>query len=246
MVLILLLMKLNLKIQVSKTLGGGVSDEDLVIKANETFKNLYNNKENFAALMFSTTNHAPFDFPKNKIEPVKGTNTKSVENAIKYADFAIGEFIKLAKKEAYYKDTVFVIVADHNIRVYGDEVIPVSTFQIPALILAEDIKPMKYIKLNSQPDVLATALDLIGANVNAPIIGHFSKDKQELSLMQFYDNYALRVKDKVAVIRLDKKAKTFIYKDKKLIPIESNEELEKDALAFVIALNYIYENGLYK
>lgn len=225
----------------------GVSDEDLVKKANDTFKTMYKNKEKFAALMFSTTNHSPFDFPQNKIELIKDEKIKSVNNAIKYADFAIGKFIKLAKKEPYYKDTVFVIVADHNVRVYGEEEVPVSTFQIPGLILADGIKARKYSKVTSQPDILATALDLIGANINAPIMGNsiFNKEKQELSLMQFYTSYALRVKDRVAIVQPDKKAQTFKYVNKKLIPVKSDIELEKDALAFVLALNYIYDKKLY-
>lgn len=226
----------------------GVSDEDLVIKANQTFKKLHKDNQKFAALMFSTTNHAPFDFPDGKIDLIKGEDKKSVKNAIKYADFAIGQFIKLAKKEEYYKNTIFVIVADHNVRVYGNEIVPISTFQIPGLILGKDIKPMIYSKVTSQPDILATALDLIGANINSPIMGNsiFNNEKEEVSLLQFYDNYALRIKDKVAIVRPNKKAQSFIYKNKKLIPIKSDKELEKDALAFVISLNYIYENKLYQ
>lgn len=226
----------------------GVSDEDLVIKANNTFKSMYEKKEKFAALMFSTTNHSPFDFPEGKIDLIKGEKVKSVKNAIKYADFAIGKFIKLAKKEAYYKDTIFVIVADHNVRVYGDEEVPVSTFQIPALILGEGIEAKKYSKLSSQPDILASAIDLIGADIKAPIMGNsiFSKEKKEISLMQFYNTYALRVKNKVAIVQPDKKAQTFKYVNKKLIPVESDINLEKDALAFVLALNYIYDEQLYK
>lgn len=53
-------------------------------------------------------------------------------------------------------------------------------FQIPALILGEDVEPLKYNKLSTQPDVLATALDLIGIDFSYPIMGHsiFSDDKK--------------------------------------------------------------------
>ena len=225
----------------------GVSDEDLVKKANERFKLMYAQNQKFSALMFSTSNHAPFDFPDNKIDLVDGVDKKSVKNAIKYADYAIGEFIKLAKKEQYYNDTVFVIVADHNVRVYGNEVVPVSMFQIPGLILGKDIKPMVYNNLATQPDVLATALDLMGVDIQAPIMGNsiFSDKKQNISLMQFHTTYALRINDEIAVIQPNTKAQTFFYENKRLKPIKSNTELEKNALAFVIALNYIYEKKLY-
>lgn len=226
----------------------GVSDEDLVNRANKEFKKLHEKKQKFAAVMFSTSNHTPFDFPDNKIKLINGVPKKSVKNAVKYADFAIGKLIKNAKKENYYKDTIFVIVADHNVRVYGDDMIPVNMFHIPAIILGGGITPKVYNKLSTQPDVLATALDLIGINLKYPILGKsiFDNDKQEISLMQFNTFYGLRAKDKIAIIRPNKKPLTFIYKNEHLVKSSFEDiELEKDCLAFVLTLNYLYNEKLY-
>lgn len=227
----------------------GVSDEDLVIRSNQEFKQYHKNNQKFAAVMFSTSNHAPFDYPEDQIELVEGVEVKSVKNAIKYADHAIGKFIKLARQEDYYKDTIFVIVADHDVRVYGDDLVPVNRFHIPALILGEGIPPGKYEKIATQPDILATSLDLIGIDkLNYPIQGHsiFSDKKQNIALMQFNDYYALRENNKVAVIRPEKGALTFIYRDEKLHPVEHDINLEKDALAFVLTLDHLYNNNLHR
>ena len=226
----------------------GVCDEEVVKRADREFKKLYEKGEKFASVIFSTSNHAPFDFPEDKIKLIESEKKKSVKNAIKYADFAIGEFIKLAKKSGYYKDSIIVVIADHNVRVYGDDMVPVDMFHIPAIILGSDIKPKVYEKLSTQPDVLATALDLMGLDLTYPIMGHsiYEDSKKELSLMQFNSTYALRVGDKVAIIRPNKKAQTFIYRDKHLIKTDSDEELEKGVLAFVIALDLIYNKKLYR
>lgn len=226
----------------------GASDEDLAIKANEEFKKLYSQNKKFAGVMFSTSNHSPFDFPDGKIELVDGVEKKSVKNAIKYADHAIGVFIDQARKEEYYKDTVFVILADHNVRVYGKDLVPVDMFHIPGMILGENIEPLVYDKISTQPDVLATALDLLGLDFSYPIMGHsiFSDKKQNISLMQFHTSYALRVDNKVAILRPNKKPITFIYKDSKLVNTTQDEELQKDALAFVVALDHMYNKKLYK
>lgn len=225
----------------------GVSDGDLVIRANEEFKTLHNNNQNFAAVMFSTSNHSPFDFPNGKINLIDGVDEKSDINAIKYADYAIGQFIEQAKKEDYYKDTIFVIVSDHNVRVYGDDMVPVDMFHVPAIILGNDVQPLVYDKIATQPDVLATALDLLGLDLKYPIMGHsiFSDNKQNISLMQFHDSYALRSDNKVVVIRPDKNPITFLYQDKHLVETESDVELQNDALAFVTVLDYLYNNKLY-
>jgi phosphoglycerol transferase MdoB-like AlkP superfamily enzyme len=226
----------------------GVCDDEVVQRANEEFKKLHAEGKRFATVIFSTSNHSPFDFPDGKIKLIDGVEKKSVKNAIKYADFAIGKFIDLAKKESYYKDTVFVIVADHNVRVYGKDMIPVNMFHIPAIILGEGITPLVYEKIATQPDILATALDLLGLDLTYPIMGHsiFSDDKQNISLMQFNASYALRVEDKVAIIRPGKEPLTFTYHDKHLTPAPDDSELEADVRAFVIVLNYLYEKQLYR
>lgn len=224
----------------------GVSDEDLVKKANERFSALYKEGKPFAGLMFSSSNHSPFDIPKGRIEEIKeGKNC--VENAVKYADYAIGKFFEEAKKLPYYKDTIFVVIADHNIRVYGDDIVPVNMFHIPALIMGDGIKPQEYNKISTQPDILATALDYLGEDLRYPILGNsiFFDHKKDISLMQFNENYALRVSDKVAVVVPNQSAQTYEYINEHLKPIEHDIELEKDALAFVVTLNYLYDKEKY-
>lgn len=226
----------------------GVSDEDLVIKANEKFKEYNKNKEPFVTVMFSQSNHAPFELPDNKIEFIENLPKNDVKNAIKYADFAIGKFFELAQKEEYYKDTVFVVVADHNVRTYGDETIPISTFKIPAVIIASNIKQQFYNNLSSQPDVLATALDLIGLDLQYPILGNsiFNDKKNNINFMLFNDTYAFRKDNEVAVLIPNKEAKTFYYKDSKLQEKEHNKNLENTALALIHVLSDMYEKKLYR
>ena len=226
----------------------GVSDEDLVIKANDYFKEHSKNNEKFVSVMFSSSNHAPFELPDGKIEFIDGIEKYSVNNAIKYADFAIGKFFELARKEDYFKNTVFVVVADHNVRVYGDDIVPINMFQIPAVIIDEGITPQIYKNLTSQSDVLATALDLIGIDLTYPILGNsiFKDNKKEINLMLFDEIYAYRKGNKVAILVPNLPTKTYEYKDKKLIEIAKDELLEKEGLAILYVLNDMYENKLYK
>lgn len=226
----------------------GVSDEDLVIKANEMFKNYSKNGEKFVSVMFSSSNHMPFELPEDKIEFEKEYAKNSVQNAIKYADFAIGRFFELAKEEDYYKNTVFVVVADHNVRVYGDEIVPINMFQIPAVIVSEDLKPQIIEKLSSQSDVLATALDLIGLDLTYPILGNsvFKESKQEINLMLFDETFAYRKKEKVAILVPNLAPQTYIYENSRLKLIENDLTLEKEALALVYVIDDMYNKKLYR
>ena len=226
----------------------GVSDEDLVIKANEKFKAHTAKGEKFVSVMFSSSNHAPFELPEGKIKFIEGKPRQSVENAVKYADFAIGRLFELAKKESYYKNTVFIVVADHNVRVYGDDLVPVNMFHIPALIIADGLKPQKFNRLSTQPDVLATALDLMGVDFTYPVLGHsiYSDKKQDMALMMFNDTFALRVGNKVAIVQPNKEALTFVYENEHLKSIPHDVELERDALSFVKVMDDLYNKKLFK
>ena len=227
----------------------GVSDEDLVKRSNDEFIKLHKRDQPFVSVMFSTTNHTPFEFPNGRIDLVKGVEKNSVKNAIKFADYSIGLFIEMAKKEKYYKDTIFVIASDHNVRVYGDDLLPYNMFRIPGLILGDGVEPKAVERLTMQPDVLATALDLIGIdNMQYPILGQsiYSEHKKDMSLMQFHQMYGLRVGEEIAIIQPEMKPVTMKIKNQRLVESTQNTELEKDALAFVVGINDLYQTKQFR
>ncbi len=227
----------------------GVSDEDLVKRANQEFKDFHAKQQPFVSVMFSTSNHTPFEFPEGRIELVKGVKKHSVENAIKYADYSIGLFIDAARKEAYYKDTIFLIASDHNVRVYGDDLLPFNLFKIMGVILGEGVEAKTIDRLTMQPDLLATALDLIGIdNLRYPILGHsiYQSHHKNMSLMKFHQMYGLRVGDEIAIIQPEEQPVTMKISHGRLIKTSHNSELEKDALGFIIGINALYQNKAFR
>lgn len=179
----------------------GASDEDLFDKSLERLQHLHAQGQPFFTLIFTSSNHEPFEFPDGKItlhEPDKQT----VNNAVKYADFALGKFIREAKKQAYWKDTLFLIVADHDNRVYGDTLVPIKKFHIPGLILGADMKEQKVSTIASQIDLGPTLLSLMGVTSEHPMIGRdLARDNTApgRALLQF-GNYFAWLEDSVAVI----------------------------------------------
>jgi phosphoglycerol transferase MdoB-like AlkP superfamily enzyme len=224
----------------------GVSDEDLVLRAHQEFQSLHDQGKPFVSVMFSSSNHTPFEFPENTIELVPNVPKHSVKNAIKYADHAIGEFIKMAKASTYYDDTVFVIVADHNVRTYGDDLIPVNMYHIPALILGGGIAPEVISKITTQPDILATAIDLIGMDATIPVLGRsvFSSQKQT-ALLQFHDMYALMQGERVSILQPNKTGVTFDVVNRHLKPTEHDWQMEEDLRAILVTISHLYEERLH-
>ncbi len=179
----------------------GASDEDLFDKSLERLKTLHADGKPFFSLIFTSSNHEPFEFPDGRIK-LHDPEKQTVNNAVLYADYALGRFIAQAKKEAYWKDTVFLIVADHDNRVYGDSLVPIKKFHIPGLILGADVQPKRIKTIASQVDLAPTLLSLIGVSSEHPMIGRdLARDSETpgRALIQF-DNYFAWLDDSSATI----------------------------------------------
>ena len=70
-------------------------------------------KKPFAACFFSLSSHHPYSLPEQYLNKFKG-NSLEIGASIQYADYALAQFFKSAEKSAWYKNTLFVITADHT------------------------------------------------------------------------------------------------------------------------------------
>lgn len=182
----------------------GVSDEDLFNRANEEFVENYKNGNRFFSVVFSSSFHDPFEIPKDKVS-LDGFKTDEPDRllAAKYADYALGKFIEKAAKEDYYKDTIFLIIADHESRVRGNGTFPIDDFTIPALIIAPNVKPgIIDERVVSQIDMPMTIMSLAGVNAEVPNVGQnltYSDIKQR-AIMQFNEQFGYLEDHKLAVL----------------------------------------------
>ena len=236
----------------------GASDEDLLNKTHDQLLAHHASGKPFFTLAFSSSNHAPFEFPDGRIELYEQPKATD-NNAVKYADYAMGEFFKKAQASAYWKDTVFLIVADHDIRVRGDTLVPIERFHIPGLILGADIKPQKITSIASQIDLPVTMLSLMGISAQHPMTGRdLSSEPADYlgrAMMQYNFNFAwmeqTRDANSVVVLREDKPAAFGVYdaKNKKLneaAPPTNAKEIEQRALANSLLPALLYSEQRYR
>lgn len=227
----------------------GMSDEDLFNKAHEEFTQLSKTGKPFFSLVFTSSNHDPFEFPAGKIELYEQPQATR-NNTAKYADYALGHFFDLAKKSDYWKDTVFLIIADHDSRVHGEALVPIKHFHIPALILGEGIEAKRDPRLVSQIDMPTTLLSLIGVSGNYPMLGFdlTKPDNPNRALMQFDKTMAYMRDNQVVILQQNKAAEgyQYAYDSGKLTPAEVPELLKKQALAYALWGNYAYKRKLYR
>ncbi len=129
-------------------------------------------KQPFFATMLSLTNHEPFELPGKPRFSGEDAGNKFRSTAF-YADSCLGAFIGQARKQPWYKNTLFVVVADHghflprtDLEVYDPQ-----RYRIPLLFFGPVIKPefrgLKVKKIGSQTDLAATLLSQLGLDKSA-------------------------------------------------------------------------------
>jgi phosphoglycerol transferase MdoB-like AlkP superfamily enzyme len=227
----------------------GVSDEDLFARAHEEFSRA--GDKPFFSLVFTSSNHSPFQFPDDRIE-LFDAEKNTVNNAVKYADYALGQFFLAARQSNYWQNTVFLVVSDHNSRVYGSELVPVERFHIPGLILGGSISPGVFAPVASQIDLAPTLLSLIGVAAEHPMIGHDltrpeAQHAPGRAIMQFNGTQAYMLGNRVAVLQKDLPVRQFTYQDGRLVETaEYDLDLERAALAHAAWSSMAYEKSLYR
>ncbi len=230
----------------------GVSDQDLFHKLHARLSANHGAQQPTFTLAFSSSNHEPFEFPVGDMKLLEQPQN-TVNNAVKYADYALGEFFNQAMESDYWQNTLFLVVADHDTRVYGDELIPLSKFHIPGLILGADIKPRQITSISSQIDLAPTLLSLAGVNTYVPTLG------QDLSrtdmapanraFMQFGDNFGWFEDNTLTVLTMDKQSQQFSYNatTQQLTPIPNklDDADERRIRAHAMLPSVLYENKIY-
>lgn len=149
----------------------GVADEDMAKKAIQVMNQEYKNGKPFFNHWMTVSNHRPFTYPEGKID-ISG-KAKSRQGGVKYTDYALHQFFKMASKQPWYKNTVFVIVADHCASSAGKTDLPMDKYRIPAIVYSPDgfIKPGKFTEVMSQIDLMPTVFGLLHFNYKTKFLG---------------------------------------------------------------------------
>lgn len=222
----------------------GASDEDMFNKLHALLSAPPDHPT--FTLAFSVSNHSPWEYPAGRIQ-VDG-DPATVENTVRYADWALGDFFERAKASDYWKDTVFLVAADHDSRVFGANLVPLRHFHIPAFILGADIPARQDPRIISQIDLPPTLLSLIGIQGEHPMIGHdLTHDARGgRAMMQYGENYGYLREDALVVLEPHRPASQYAYAaPDTYAPASLDERLFREALSHVLWPTWAYRNHFY-
>lgn len=144
----------------------GAHDGFLFEKVLQEFKN---KKSPFASVVLSLSSHEPFEIPVES--PYNGSDLPSqFRKAAHYTDQCLKSFFDNAKKEAWYKNTLFVLVADHGHRLPKEynTAYEIKKFRIPLIlygdVIKEEYRGFEIMSIGSQTDIATTLLTQLNIN----------------------------------------------------------------------------------
>ncbi len=227
----------------------GLCDGDVFDKTLKIADISYKNQKPFFNYIMTTSNHRPFTYPDGKIDIPSKTGR---EGAVKYTDYAIGDFINKAKTKPWFKNTVFVIVADHCANSAGKSELPIEKYKIPLIIYAPNIiKPQVVSKIASQIDTLPTLLANFNWNYQSKFYGQniLANDFQERAIFGTYQKLGYFKDNHLSIIEPQNKYSEFEVNQKAQFDFEYKEfpTIEKHKLDIITAYqsaSYLYDNKL--
>jgi phosphoglycerol transferase MdoB-like AlkP superfamily enzyme len=226
----------------------GICDEDIFNKMLKVADSQYENKQPFFNFVMTTSNHRPYTYPSGKIDIPSG---KSRQGAVKYTDFALREMFKKASAKPWFKNTVFVIIADHCASSAGKDEIDVANYHIPAFIVnLPESDNRKIAKQCSQIDLFPTLFSLMHWNYESDFFGKNVLDKkfEERSLMGTYRKLVLMKKEKVMILSDQKKQAFYSWNktDNSLAKLPMEKTFLEETIAWYQTADYLFTNKLLK
>jgi len=227
----------------------GVADEYLYKNAMEAMDADFAKGKRFLAHIMTTSNHRPFTYPDGRVDvPSPGGR----EGSVKYTDWAIGRFIEQAKAKPWFKDTLFVIVADHCASAAGNTTVPVAGFHIPLILYGPSIlKPGVDARLCSQMDIAPTLLDLLGVTGESTFFGRslFKQDGVEpRALIASYQDLGYYSRGILTVLKPKREAVAYRVDPNTFAetPIPLDPRLLDEAIAYYETGTHAFDTGALK
>jgi phosphoglycerol transferase MdoB-like AlkP superfamily enzyme len=173
-------------------------------------------KEPFVASFFSVSSHHPFKVPAKYAGKFRKGPIPICE-VINYSDFTLKEFFREVSDKPWFKNTIFVLTADHtNEKFHKEYQNSLGQFLIPILFYKQgsDLRGYK-MRIAQQIDIMPTILNYLHFNDEYIAFGNnLLDDKSEsFGFNTFGSTYYLYMKDHILEMLENKSAGLYNYKN---------------------------------
>ncbi|MCM1512416.1 MAG: sulfatase-like hydrolase/transferase [Oxalobacter formigenes] len=223
----------------------GIPDEPYFQYVATEIDKMYAKEKPFAAAVFSLSGHTPYHIPL-KYENILPEAPHKMLRAQQYADIALRQFFDTVSKKTWFKNTLFVITADHAsiqfMDAYRND--PLGSWRIPIIFYHPSISLPNMTEEDpvQQIDILPSILDFLGirSDKSIPLGRSVFSPGPRIALIRAGEGfYAVKGTDVIFEPDNGKKTITYIRGSKTVQDKKAPDDLLQRAHA---AQQYFYES----
>lgn len=132
-------------------------------------------RQPFVATVFTASSHHPYKIPAQYREVYRDEDDVPIHKCVRYTDMALRRFFERVSREPWYRNTLFVLVADHtNLTSHPEYETDLGLYSVPILFFTPDGSLPAGVNgevTAQQIDILPTLLHLLGHRGEAVVFG---------------------------------------------------------------------------
>jgi phosphoglycerol transferase MdoB-like AlkP superfamily enzyme len=207
----------------------GVPDDYLFEYAMPVLNGLSDKNKPFVAAFMTASDHGPYYIP-NYFKP---RHSEIKEKIVEYADFSLRKFIKMSSKQKWFKNTLFVFVADHGAALDNTYEIMLAYNHVPLLFYGPDIiKDPKTINcMAGQIDIFPTIMGVLKQPYANNTLGiDLLSEARPYIFFNADDKYGVIDQDWLLIGKPDGSKKLYKYQNKDIHNYAAEEHVRADKM----------------
>jgi phosphoglycerol transferase MdoB-like AlkP superfamily enzyme len=191
----------------------GIHDNDMFRYAIPQLNNV-SKKESFMAVLLTISTHESLTLPKQT--EFKPSVNDAYSRQFEYLDWSFNNFFKESSKQDWFKNTIFVIVADHGQNFDPTYDVPLTYFHTPMIFYSPVlIKPAQYYDVGLQIDLFPTLMGYLRLPyVNNTFGIDLTREKRPYSFFSSDDKLGCLNQEYFMVMRKDNNESLYKYRTK--------------------------------
>jgi phosphoglycerol transferase MdoB-like AlkP superfamily enzyme len=191
----------------------GVTDEYMFKFSIPYLNTLSRQGKPFLSVFLTSSDHGPYYVP----DSFKGHSTNAQQKATEFADYSLRKFIQLAQKQTWFKNTLFVFVADHGAAIDADYDVSLAYNHVPLLFYAPNIISKNEIKsqMACQIDITPSIMGYLGIPFNNNTLGiNLFKAERPYSYFNVDDKFGVIDKEWLLIVKKEGDVGLYHYQNK--------------------------------
>jgi phosphoglycerol transferase MdoB-like AlkP superfamily enzyme len=205
---------------------------------------LNDKKEPFFSTFFSISSHPPYTLPSDyskKLDKKSESEKIGIRETISYTDYSMRDFFQKSKNQEWFKNTIFIITADHTAGVNYTERYKnrIGRYTIPLIIFSED-SSLQGINTNTVQhiDIMPTVLELLDYNKSFFAFGKSMLSEESWAINFLQNEYRL-ITDSSIIINKEENYSSFSDWN-----TSKNNELKHGDKQLLKAIKQAYNNRM--